>query len=442
MNSIKVLVSSIDNIIPTNFGYDIPPVIDADISDDKYGQDIEVTTETQQDEDEEEVEDSDGSINLTQDSNNATDLSTGKEADEIESDDIPQPPIPFLYSFLLGLWDIIYFFPNYLIIKPTIFIYFVVTFPLRLVLKQLGIGDSDSKSPTIGAPDAPIADEEDEDEDDELVTRAKPSPRVTESSKSTSQNESNDYDEKTEILSKENLISNSLKSPSEFSKYLIPPPQRLYPLSRNPDKKRNKKILILDLDETLIHSLSPGSPRSFSAASHSKQIEIKLNNISSLYYVHKRPYCDYFLSEASKWFELQIFTASVKEYADPIINWLEGDILDRTTKRDKSDPNWIPPKIFTKRYYRNDCTYRPGVGYIKDLSKFVKDEELKNVLILDNSPISYALHEDNAVGIEGWINDHSDRDLLNLLPMLHSLSLCIDVRFIMGLKKGEKVFES
>ena len=29
----------------------------------------------------------------------------------------------------------------------------------------------------------------------------------------------------------------------------------------------------------------------------------------------------------SQWFELQIFTASVKEYADPIIDWLETEIL-------------------------------------------------------------------------------------------------------------------
>lgn len=63
------------------------------------------------------------------------------------------------------------------------------------------------------------------------------------------------------------------------------------------------------------------------------------------------------------------------------------------------------------------------------------------MIILDNSPISYALHEDNAVMIEGWINDQNDRDLLNLLPMLHSLSLCIDVRFILALRSGEKVFE-
>ena len=62
-------------------------------------------------------------------------------------------------------------------------------------------------------------------------------------------------------------------------------------------------------------------------------------------------------------------------------------------------------------------------------------------MILDNSPISYALHEENAISIEGWINDQSDKDLLNLLPLLKSLSLAIDVRYILGLKNGEKFIE-
>lgn len=240
-------------------------------------------------------------------------------------------------------------------------------------------------------------------------------------------------DEKTAMLKEEKIISNDIKSPTA-SKYIIPPPMRLFPLSRNPDKKRRRKTLVLDLDETLIHSMSRGAPRQLGSGSH--MIELRVNNVATLYHVYKRPFCDHFLREVARWFDLQIFTASVKEYADPIIDWLESDLIDYKTTGD-------PQPIFLRRYYRTDCTFRPGVGYIKDLSLFFpKDDELKNVIILDNSPTSYALHEDNAVVIEGWINDQSDRDLLNLLPMLYSLSVCIDVRFILGLRSGEKLFEN
>lgn len=241
-------------------------------------------------------------------------------------------------------------------------------------------------------------------------------------------------DEKNELLKQEILAANRVKSPTAL-KYIIPPPPRLYPLSRNPEKRRRRKTLILDLDETLIHSLSRTAPRSLGLSGPCHTIELKVNNIATLYYVYKRPYCDFFLREISKWFDLSIFTASVREYADPIVDWLESDLVDH------KNPSG-PQRIFTHRYYRSDCTYRPGVGYIKDLSKFFpKHDDLKNVIILDNSPVSYALHENNAVLIEGWINDRSDRDLLNLLPMLTSLSLCIDVRFILGLRGGEKLFE-
>ena len=64
------------------------------------------------------------------------------------------------------------------------------------------------------------------------------------------------------------------------------------------------------------------------------------------------------------------------------------------------------------------------------------DQELDILKTFQNS-----LHEENAIYIEGWINDQSDKDLLNLLPLLKSLSLAIDVRYILGLKNGEKFIE-
>lgn len=77
--------------------------------------------------------------------------------------------------------------------------------------------------------------------------------------------------------------------------------------------------------------------------------------------------------KVSKWYDCVIFTASVQEYADPVIDWLEAE-----------------RKIFKARYYRQHCTIENG-AYIKDLS--VVERDLGKVCILDNSPISYAWHE-------------------------------------------------
>ncbi|EXJ83795.1 hypothetical protein A1O1_07422 [Capronia coronata CBS 617.96] len=192
-----------------------------------------------------------------------------------------------------------------------------------------------------------------------------------------------------------------------------------------------QKTLILDLDETLIHSLAKGG-----RMSSGHMVEVKLNTPVALsppqpgqaapmlgphhpilYYVHKRPHCDEFLRKVSKWYKLVVFTASVQEYADPVIDWLEQE-----------------RKYFVGRYYRQHCTFRNG-AYIKDLSSIEPD--LSKVIILDNSPVSYIFHEDNAIPIEGWINDPTDNDLLHLIPMLEALQYVTDVRALLALRRGE-----
>lgn len=161
---------------------------------------------------------------------------------------------------------------------------------------------------------------------------------------------------------------------------LIPRRQPSY-LNIEPPRKPTK-TLILDLDETLIHSMSKGG-----RMSTGHMVEVRLNAASLgmgsgqgplnqhpiLYWVNKRPYCDEFLRRVCKWFNLVVFTASVQEYADPVIDWLEQE-----------------RKFFSARYYRQHCTLRQG-AYIKDLSAVEPD--LSSVMILDNSPLSYLFHE-------------------------------------------------
>ncbi|KAF7512403.1 hypothetical protein GJ744_001338 [Endocarpon pusillum] len=202
----------------------------------------------------------------------------------------------------------------------------------------------------------------------------------------------------------------------------------LIPRAPNTRHPRYQKTLILDLDETLIHSLAKGG-----RMSSGHMVEVKLNapiGLTSspntpiigpqhpiLYYVHKRPHCDEFLRKVCQWYKLVVFTASVQEYADPVVDWLEQE-----------------RKFFQGRYYRQHCTFRNG-AYIKDLSSIEPD--LSRVAILDNSPMSYIFHQDNAIPIEGWINDPTDNDLLHLIPLLEALQYVTDVRALLALRRGE-----
>ncbi|KAK3996705.1 putative nuclear envelope morphology protein [Cladorrhinum sp. PSN332] len=238
----------------------------------------------------------------------------------------------------------------------------------------------------------------------------------------------------------QNDISAQLKSPTSpiaaLTKYpkTPAPPRPLIP-RRQPSyintgdaigATPHQKTLILDLDETLIHSMSKGG-----RMSSGHMVEVRLNTTyvavggqasigpqhPILYYVHKRPHCDEFLRRVSKWYNLVVFTASVQEYADPVIDWLE---VDR--------------KYFSARYYRQHCTFRHG-AFIKDLSSVEPD--LSKVMILDNSPLSYMFHQDNAIPIQGWISDPTDSDLMYLIPFLEGMQYVSDVRALLALRGGE-----
>ncbi|WVQ65796.1 uncharacterized protein L199_003974 [Kwoniella botswanensis] len=203
-----------------------------------------------------------------------------------------------------------------------------------------------------------------------------------------------------------------------------------------------QKTLILDLDETLIHSTS--RPLSINAGSsggggilglslsglmstNSKNrskgvgsreghsVEVVLNGRSTMYHVYKRPYVDHFLKKVASWYTLVIFTASMPEYADPVIEWLDAG-----------------RNLFAKRLYRESCHLQPNGSYIKDLSLVEKD--LSRVCFMDNSPVSYNWNKANALPIEGWTSDPNDEALLQSIPVLDSLRFVNDVRRVLGIR--------
>ncbi|PWN37997.1 uncharacterized protein FA14DRAFT_166916 [Meira miltonrushii] len=167
------------------------------------------------------------------------------------------------------------------------------------------------------------------------------------------------------------------------------------------------KVLVLDLDETLIHSTSRIGVRPH-------QVEVVLDGRSIIYHVYKRPHVDTFLRKVASWYHVVVFTASVQEYADPVIDWLDQG-----------------RGLISGRLFRESCTFRNG-SYYKNLA-FV-DSDLSRVCLVDNSPASYMINQANGIPIEGWTHDPSDEALLDLLPVLDSLRFASDVRHILGIR--------
>ena len=168
----------------------------------------------------------------------------------------------------------------------------------------------------------------------------------------------------------------------------------------------NKKTLVLDLDETLVHS----SMDPFPSGCH-LTINIYVNGRQYKVYVLIRPFVEQFLSEMSKLYEIIIFTASLQEYAEPLLQSL--------------DKNKVIKYILNRKH----CLYYQG-NYIKDLKVFNRD--IKDLIIIDNNPISYMFNKENGIPIISWFDDPNDNELMKFIPLLKYLSKVNDVRDIIN----------
>ncbi|KAF8629208.1 hypothetical protein AX17_005793 [Amanita inopinata Kibby_2008] len=165
-----------------------------------------------------------------------------------------------------------------------------------------------------------------------------------------------------------------------------------------------RKCLILDLDETLVHS----SFKSIQQADYVVPVEIEYHwhNV----YVIKRPGVDNFLKRMGEIYEVVVFTASLSKYADPVL--------------DKLDTH----RVVSHRLFRESCYNHKG-NYVKDLSQLGRP--ISDTIILDNSPASYIFHPNNAVPVSSWFNDPHDTELTDLVPFLADLGTVDDVRGVL-----------
>ena len=169
-----------------------------------------------------------------------------------------------------------------------------------------------------------------------------------------------------------------------------------------PPSLTQKKTLVLDLDETLVHS-------QFGAFNIPSDVVINIEIENELHEIHVliRPGVKEFLEKMSKLYEIVIFTASISKYAGPLL-----DILDKE-------------KFCSFRLFREHCTLINS-SFVKDLKKLGRD--LKNIIIVDNSPLAYLLNSDNGLPILTWFDDKYDQELYKITPVLEFLSEVQDVR--------------
>lgn len=156
-----------------------------------------------------------------------------------------------------------------------------------------------------------------------------------------------------------------------------------------------RKCLVLDLDETLVHS-------SFTEIWNADfVIAVDVEGTVHDVYVAKRPGVDEFIKRVSELYEVVVFTASVSKYGDPLL--------------DRLDPN----NYVHHRLFRESCLQVEG-SYIKNLAWLGRN--LHDVVIIDNSPSAYSLQPFNAVPVSSWFSDVHDNELLDMVPILEDLA--------------------
>lgn len=167
--------------------------------------------------------------------------------------------------------------------------------------------------------------------------------------------------------------------------------------------REQKVVLILDLDGTLIYSSEKELEHPY---------EVEFETMGYTYFLYKRPHLDLFLKCCYEWFDVRIWTAAFKDYAETVVDLLLPHELER-------------PVI----YSREHCTDFKA-RLVKDLST-LNDFDAKSTIIIDDFHKSFRFQPNNGLLINSFEGNPKDTSLLEMLPFLWSIYMkqCVEPEF-------------
>ncbi|WP_198414767.1 HAD family hydrolase [Piscinibacter terrae] len=167
----------------------------------------------------------------------------------------------------------------------------------------------------------------------------------------------------------------------------------------------HRKLLVLDLDETLIHATEEESE-------HAPAFEY------GTYSVHKRPHLEVFLQSAFAEFDVGIWTSAGADYAHYVVSRImdPGDLKFLwaskrcTLRRDFTTGDYYPLKRLSKL---------KSLGY-----------RLEHIIAVDDSPEKHRANYGNLIRVSEFTGDVDDAELPRLLQYLRLLAAEPNVRRI------------
>lgn len=208
-----------------------------------------------------------------------------------------------------------------------------------------------------------------------------------------------------------------------------PLPQLSAPLTTrrsDPKTELGRLTVVLDLDQTMIFSMSKRSKLMLSRDCHDNLDnlffwDIQMSHVPYPAKVFIRPGLKDFLLSLAAIPNLQmvVFTAGIEPYAKPIIDQIEA----------------YAGVTFARRLYRDSTARTPQYSTVKDLTCLGLD--LARVILLDDNPLSYSLQPFNGVPVMPFTPLVSEGETyLNqmLLPVVRDLTHRADVRLFLRTK--------
>ena len=184
-----------------------------------------------------------------------------------------------------------------------------------------------------------------------------------------------------------------------------------------PKDKKNKKIALFDLDETLVHCVGEIKKDNCNDVKfeNSHKINVILPcNKEVVIGINIRPHLNELFNKIKDIYNIVIFTASHRSYSDAVLNYIDPE-----------------DQYFHYRLYRDSCVqYKKNDMnfYVKDLDIFKDNYNLKDIIMVDNSILSFAYHINNGIPVVPFYDSKQDNELPLLCFYLLSISNYKDLR--------------
>lgn len=178
-----------------------------------------------------------------------------------------------------------------------------------------------------------------------------------------------------------------------------------------------KILLILNLDETLIHASS-------------EKLNTEPDFTCFNYFVYKRPFLKEFLNDVNLYFELAVWSSADDDYVQVVVDNIfpKGIKLSFVWGRSKCTPK-VNLNIDEYGYY--DFNNLAHMNYIKRLRKLKKlGFTMERMLIVDDTPHKCSENYGNAIYPDVFEGNLSDDELPLLQEYLKSLKDLNNVRYL------------